>query len=65
LHKWIQFDYHGTKITLQGILPLGISVVQEISGEQLHKLAKGNDIWALVVVTSMIEDESRQEHYLI
>jgi hypothetical protein len=31
----------------------------------MHKLAKGNDIWALVAVTSQIEDESKQEQYLI
>jgi hypothetical protein len=41
------------------------STIQEILAEQMHKLAKGNDIWALVAVTSMIEDESKQEQYLI
>jgi hypothetical protein len=65
LHKWIQFDYNGTRITLRGILRAVTSTIQEILAEQMHKLAKGNDIWALVAVTSMIEDESKQEQYLI
>jgi hypothetical protein len=38
--------------------------LQEISSEQLHKLAKGHDVWALVAVMAVNEDEKKQEEYL-
>jgi hypothetical protein len=62
LLKWIEFDYQGSRVRLQGIVPsVETEVLQEISGEQLHKLAKGHDVWALVAVN---EDEKKQEEYL-
>jgi hypothetical protein len=65
MKKWIQFVYQGSMITLQGIVPDDSSTMAKISGEQLQKLAKDNDIWALVVVTSLGTDERKQEQYLI
>jgi hypothetical protein len=44
MQKWIQFDYQGGIITLQGILPTESIAIPEISGEQFHKLDKGNAI---------------------
>jgi hypothetical protein len=64
LLKWVEFDYHGTQVKLQGILPPDNTVVSQISGEQLHKLAKGNDIWALVTVIYNSQDSVRKEQYL-
>jgi hypothetical protein len=52
-------------ITLQGILPYDSATMAEISGEQLQKLANGNDIWALVAITSVDNDESKLEQDLI
>jgi hypothetical protein len=50
LLKWIEFEHQGTMVRLQGILPQEDLTVSEISGEQLHKWAKGNDISALVAI---------------
>jgi hypothetical protein len=52
-------------VTLQGILPTETSVLSEISEEQVIKLAKGNDVCALVVVVATNNDASAQEKYLI
>jgi hypothetical protein len=52
-------------VTLQGILPTETSVLSEISGEQVIKLAKGNDVCALVAVVATNNDASAQEKYLI
>jgi hypothetical protein len=65
LKKWIQFEYLGSMITLQGILPDDSATMAEIFGEQLQKLVKGNDIWALVALTSVDTDDSKMEQYLI
>jgi hypothetical protein len=46
-------------------LPSDTTSISEISGEQLHKLAKGNDLWALVMVLINTQDSSRQEQYLV
>jgi hypothetical protein len=63
LMKWMEFEYQGTTVRLQGILPPNNSIVSKISGEQLHKLAKGNDMWALVMVMARLIDSSKQEQY--
>jgi hypothetical protein len=39
--------------------------LDEISGEQLLKWHKGNDIWAMVVVSAVTESEEFQEKYMI
>jgi hypothetical protein len=52
-------------VRLQGILPAEITELQAISGEQLHKLAKVNDIWALVAVLIESPDDSKLEQYMV
>jgi hypothetical protein len=61
LLKWIEFDYQGSKVRLQGIVPSKPTVLQEISGEQLYKLAKGHDVWVFVVVMAVSQDDKKQE----
>jgi hypothetical protein len=65
LLKWIEFEHQGTMVRLQGILPREDLTVSEISGEQLHKWAKGNDIWALVAIIAEHKDENKMEQYMI
>jgi hypothetical protein len=65
LLKWIEFDYQGQRVKLQGLLPIESETLSEISGEQVHKLAKGNDIWALVAVFAEQVDITKQEPYLV
>jgi hypothetical protein len=60
LQKSIQFEHNGNMVTLQGILPSETASVSEISGEQFHKLAKGNDIWALAAV--VFKDDQAEKH---
>jgi hypothetical protein len=43
-------------VTLQGVIPQQVGQLTEISGEQLLKLHKGNDLWALVML-SQVSDE--------
>jgi hypothetical protein len=65
LLKWIEFEHQGTMVRLQGILPQEDLTVSEISGEQLHKWAKGNDILALVAIIAKHKDENKMEQYLV
>jgi hypothetical protein len=43
-------------VTLQGVIPQQVGQLTEISGEQLLKLHKSNDLWALVML-SQVSDE--------
>jgi hypothetical protein len=65
LLKWIDFYYQGSKVGLQGIVPSEPDVLHEISGEQLYKLAKSHDVWSLVVVMTVSQDDRKQEEYLM
>jgi hypothetical protein len=65
LQKSIQFEHKGTLVTLQGILPSDTASVSKISGVQFHKLAKGNDIWALAAVVFKENPEEKQEQYML
>jgi hypothetical protein len=56
LNKRISFVHEGKMITLQGVIPQQVGQLTEISGEQLLKLHKGNDLWALVML-SQVSDE--------
>jgi hypothetical protein len=56
LNKRISFVHEGKMITLQGVIPQQICQLTEISGEQLLKLHKGNDLWTLVML-SQVSDE--------
>lgn len=63
--KWIQFEHQGQMIKLQGVLPSKQEELTEISGEQLLKLYKGNDIWATAMISPVIDNTNRQEQYLL
>jgi hypothetical protein len=65
LSKWMRFDHLGTSVTLQDFVPADTDAVSEILGEQLHKLAKDNDIWALVTALSSALDDSKQKEYML
>jgi hypothetical protein len=57
-NQWLQFDYHGKSVTLQGIPDTPQTQLHEISVEQLEKQIKGNEIWAMAVVTMMSTHDS-------
>jgi hypothetical protein len=59
-NKSITFLHLGKQVTLQGIQQQQVDQLTEISGKQLLKLQKGNDLWALVVLTAM-NDSSHQQ----
>lgn len=65
VNKWIQFEHQRQLITLQGVLPSKQEEITEISGKQLQKLSKGNDIWATAVLSPVIDDTNKQEQYLL
>ena len=46
--KWIQFDYQGKAVRLQGVLPVEKTQLTEIPVEQVVKWDKGNDIMAVL-----------------
>jgi hypothetical protein len=46
-------------------LPSDHTELQEISGEHLHKLARGNDMWALVCVLNTSLEDKMLEQYMI
>lgn len=48
--RLLEFESQGRRIKLQGLKP-GISAVQALSAQKLVKWYKGNDIWALVMLT--------------
>jgi hypothetical protein len=49
---------------LQGITQSQPDSLQEISGEQLLKLQKGNDLWALVVFSPVHDTTQQHEQYV-
>lgn len=51
--KWLEFSANGKLVRLQGVQAVGASV-QAMSANQLVKCYKGNDIWAMVLVTQEI-----------
>jgi hypothetical protein len=63
-NKSIGFIHKGQHIVLQGITPSNTQQLSEISGEQLLKLHKGNDLWALVVMSPAPVTDSFQELYM-
>lgn len=48
--KWIEFQYNHKLVRLQGVVNTTAPVPQEISVEQMEKLHKTNEIWAVAVV---------------
>lgn len=64
-HKWLEFDYKGSRIRLQGVSQRLDTEIQEISGEQLLKLHKGNDVWATFILTPVQTASSLQDQNVI
>ena len=52
--KWIQFQYAGQEVKLQGVLPVSPTVIEEVSVEQLMKWEKGNEVWATAVLNRIV-----------
>jgi hypothetical protein len=50
LEKWLEFQYNGSLIRLQGITAAPLGELQEVSAEQVVKWNKGNDLWAVVLL---------------
>uniref|UniRef100_A0A0A8YL06 Uncharacterized protein n=1 Tax=Arundo donax TaxID=35708 RepID=A0A0A8YL06_ARUDO len=50
LEKWVEFQYQGDLIRLQGVVPPPTPQLQEISAEQLTKWCKGNEVWAFALL---------------
>lgn len=48
--KWIQFEYEGQMVKLQGVKSPTTEPIKEVSMEQLRKWDKGNDIWATAML---------------
>ena len=55
--KTMEFSYQGHSVCLQGVKPTTCPV-QELSADQLVKLWKGNEIWALALV---MQDSDHQQ----
>lgn len=65
LAKWIEFDYHGSWVKFQGIMAHTTTQLAEISREQLYKWYKGNDIWAMVILSPVPKDDPLLEQYIV
>lgn len=47
--KWIEFQYDGSSIRLQGITDNDGPPIDEVTIEQIVKWDKGNELWATAV----------------
>jgi hypothetical protein len=63
-HKTLGFMHNGKYITLQGVKSVETEQCKEISGEQLQKLQKGNDIWTMVMVSPVSVSDTHAELYM-
>ena len=57
IEKTMEFCYQGKQVCLQGVQPPPCTI-QELSADQLVKLWKGNDIWALALVVQDTDHHS-------
>ena len=58
--KTMEFCYQGKQVCLQGVQPSPCTV-QELSADQLVKLWKGNDVWALALVVQDTDHHSSDQ----
>lgn len=56
--KWVRYMYEGQLITLQGVPPVPVLEVQEISLEQVIDCYRDNEVWATALVTPLNVDKS-------
>jgi hypothetical protein len=59
--KFLKFTIGGKEVVLQGDEEAGDAKVKPVTGSQLHKWVKGNDIWALVVLEEVSADQGVQQ----
>jgi hypothetical protein len=45
------------------VVPQPVEQVKEISAEQLLKLQKGKDLWALIILSQLDDNSVHQEQY--
>ena len=67
--KWIQFQYQGQEVKLQGVLPVKQDHIEEVSADQLAKWEKGNEVWATsllnrIVMAPVLETPPAVQHVL-
>lgn len=56
--KWIQFEHNNELARLQGVKPTDLTVIKEMTGEQLYKLYCRNDIWVTTIIAPAQTDDS-------
>lgn len=61
--KSIQFSYQGADITMKGVITDNSSAVTEVSASQVLKWDKGNEIWAMAIVESVVAPVSTSSPY--
>lgn len=57
-HKSMQFVEQGVQVTLSGVSQPAVDI-QELSADQLLKWCSGNEVWALAIVESVEQVESK------
>lgn len=62
--KTIQFPESGAHVLLQGV-HISMDTLQQITGDQLYKLACGNDIWALAVLSPAASEKDTSNSIVI
>lgn len=60
--KWLQFQYQGSLVTLQGIQSDQCPSVSEVSADQVLKWTKSNEVWAMAVLEQSVLVASGQHH---
>jgi hypothetical protein len=56
--KTLRVTNMGKRVTLQGVQPTATATIKELPAGQLLKWKKGNDIWAMAVIQSDVDDSS-------
>jgi hypothetical protein len=65
LEKWLEFQYNGSLIRLQGITSAPSNELQEVSVEQVLKWSKGNDLWAVVLLEPSSKISSLADQHIL
>lgn len=60
--KWLQFQYQGSLVTLQGIQSDQCPSVSEVSADQVLRWTKSNEVWAMAVLEQSALVSSGQHH---
>jgi hypothetical protein len=60
VQKILQFMVEGRQVVLLGDEEVGVGRIQQVTGSQVHKWTKGNDIWACVVLEEVVEKLEEQ-----